>query len=243
MNVRCFGFFDAQTHIRFEFLEESFAQFARGAPGAFASGERRGVHAECHAYGRRFDANWRKRFGVIRIRDRLADINFRQAGQHDDFACLDLLDRDAFQTLMHKQFRDFAGRHRAIVRDPHHVLRRFQDAREQSSNRDASLVIVIRECRDEELRGLIGFDEWRGQIIHNRFEKRLKVNAGVAGCECGCAPNRIGVDNRKFGLIVIRAEINEQVEGRVRDVIEPRVRAIHFVDDDDGFVSQLQRFA
>ncbi len=154
---------------------------------------------------------------------------------------------------MHEQFRNFARRDRAIVRDPRDRLPRAQRAGEQSPERDATLVIVVRQRGDEQLRRLSRFDLRRGQVSQNRIEERLEpppLPAPVCdrggrkgGGQCRSPANRVGVDNRKLGLLVGRAEVNEQVEGRVRDVVQTRVRAIHFVDDDDCFVSQFERFA
>ena len=53
----------------------------------------------------------------------------------------------------------------------------------------------------------------------------------------------VGVDDREIGLLVARAELDEEIEDFVDDFCRARVLAIDLVDDDDRAQVELERFA
>ncbi len=56
-----------------------------------------------------------------------------------------------------------------------------------------------------------------------------------------CSSARI--DDRKLGLCVAGAQVDEEIEGGVDDVIRARSRAVDLVDDDDGGQAAFERLA
>ena len=111
------------------------------------------------------------------------------------------------------------------------------------SNRDAPLVIVIGQCRHQQLRRAGRLYLGGRNVFQDRVKQRLQVRPGHAGRQCRLPFDRVRVDDRELGLLVRSAQVHEQVERGVGDVVQPRVCPVYFIDYDNGLVAHLERLA
>ena len=82
------------------------------------------------------------------------------------------------------------------------------------------------------------------QDLEQRLEvRRVRHRAVLRPVErCAAGPRR-GVDDRELDLVLGRVQVQEQLVAGVDDLGDPRVRAVHLVDDDDHRQLGLERLA
>ena len=95
--VGALGIGHAQRDVRFELAHQAFANLARGEELALAADERRVVDHEEHRDGRFVDGDRGDAVGMLRIGDRVADVEALDARDADDVAGRRFLDLDAFE--------------------------------------------------------------------------------------------------------------------------------------------------
>ena len=83
----------------FQLAVQPLAEVAAGEVLAFAAGKGRGVDAEGHLQRRLVDLQPRQRPGMIRVADRVADLDLLQADDGDDVAGVGLVDLSAAEVL------------------------------------------------------------------------------------------------------------------------------------------------
>ena len=83
---------------------------------------------------------------------------------------------------------------------------------------------------------------WSRDFLQYGIEQWDDIRSRFVDIERGDSFNGRCVDDRKVELLVGGPEMDEQVEGAVDHVVDDGVRPIDFVDDDNGFVPQRQRF-
>ena len=108
------GILDAERNVGEQFFLQPLAQVARGDVGAFASGERRGVHGELHGDGGLVDGDVRQRRGIFGVGDGLADGDAFDAGDGHDIAEFGFGDVGALEPGERKQLGDLRFLERAI---------------------------------------------------------------------------------------------------------------------------------
>ena len=128
---------------------------------------------------------------------------------------------------------DVNARHRLVKTDP---------AGEQPSHGDDALVLIVTERRHQHLERSLGIRHRRRDVVQDGLEERLEVGAQL-GCQASLLGHGIGVDDGEVGLVLVSAELDEEVEGTVDRVDRVGVLAVDLVDDDDGLVPHLERLA
>src|SRR5437764_770917 len=68
-------------------------------------------------------------------------------------------------------------------------------------------------------------------------------SAGAARLQPGAAFERVAVDDRKLDLRLVRVEVEEELVDLVDDILDPSVRPVDFVDDEDHREPRLERLA
>ncbi len=107
---------------------------------------------------------------------------------------------------------------------------------------DAAEVIAVVEVGDEHLKIGLGRDRRRRDVFHDRFEERRHVFAVLVDLAHGEAVLGAGVNDREIELLVVRLQLDEEIEDHVEHLVRARVFAIDFVDDDDRLDLVLERF-
>ena len=149
----------------------------------------------------------------------------------------------ALQALELQHLVDARLERRAVGAAVHrHVLHRLQRALVDAADADAADVGGVVERADLQLqrrrrarpRAPARAPAWRRTAAPGRCRPRPAFSVGPA-------VQARGVDDREVELLFGGAELVEQVEGGVDDVVGPRARAVDLVDDDDRLQAQRQR--
>ena len=82
-----------------------------------------------------------------------------------------------------------------------------------------------------------------GNPLHQHVEERLEVVGELVRIETGAAGARVGVDDRELDLALVGVEIEEELVHLVHDLLDPRVRPVDLVDDEDHRQPRLERLA
>ncbi len=111
---------------------------------------------------------------------------------------------------------------------------------EDAPDADPPDVAVVVDRRDQQLERAL-FGGRFGDARDDRFEERLERVALVGERALGDAGFGVGEDHRKVGLLVVGAELDEEVEGLVDDLLRAGVFAVDLVDHDDRAQVELER--
>ncbi len=79
--------------------------------------------------------------------------------------------------------------------------------------------------------------------LHDRFEQRLQVFAGLVDIGGRRTRLGVGVEHGKIDLVLARVEIDEQVIDLVQHFLRARIRPVNLVDHEDRRQLGFQRFA
>ena len=81
----------------------------------------------------------------------------------------------------------------------------------------------------------------RRNVLQQRFEDRDDIRPAFFQLPRCCARPAAGVENGEIERLIIRAELDEQIEDFVQNLVGPGVWPIDFVDDDDRPQLVLER--
>ena len=96
---------------------------------------------------------------------------------------------------------------------------------------DLADVRIVIEIRHQELHiGLI-VTLGRRNRLYNGIQKRTQIRAFVPEFGVTDAGFSVGVENRKFDLMFIGAQVDKQIVGFIDDFLDPRVGPIDFIND------------
>src|SRR5690606_6004003 len=107
-HVRVAGVGHAQGDVLEQFLFQALADLAAGDVLAFTTGQRRGVDHEVHGQRRLVDRNRGHAFEALRVAQRDADVDLRNAGYQHDVARFGHFRRFALQSLEGEDLADLA---------------------------------------------------------------------------------------------------------------------------------------
>ena len=79
-------------------------------------------------------------------------------------------------------------------------------------------------------------------MAEDRLEERTEICAFRILIEGSDAPASRTEENRRFQLFIGGVEVDEKFQYFIDDFVDSAVGTIDFVDDDDDFMTQLQRF-
>ena len=102
---------------------------------------------------------------------------------------------------------------------------------------------ILGQGQHEELERGVRVDGRCRNLVENRLQERGDLRPWLLEIEGRHPLDGGGIDDRKVQLFVGGSQMHEEIEGAIDDVIDDRIGAIDFVDDDDGFMSEGQRFA
>ncbi len=240
--IGAIGLADAQRDVRFEFPHQPLADLPRREVLAVAPRERRRVDAEEHRDRRLVDGDGADGLRRVRIGERVADVEALDAGDADDVARRRLVDLDPLQAGECEQLRQPVpefGR-AAVVLDLRDRRVDLRAAAENAADADAADVLVVVDRADQHLERAF-FARRLRRRAQDRVEERLEVGAGNRRIERRGAGLRVGIDDLEVGLLVGRAELDEEVEHFVDDFRRARVLAVDLVDDDDRVQVEFER--
>ena len=114
-----------------------------------------------------------------------------------------------------------------------HALADLQRAVADPAHRHAADVVVGGEVRDEQLERVIGLVGRRRGDLDEEVEQRAEVGRRQCQVAGGGAGLGVRVHDREVDLVVIGAEVDEQVVHRVEDFLRAGVGPVDLVDRHD----------
>ena len=205
-------------HVRLHLLEEAVAQVA--ARHIFALAARKGavVHHEKHGDGGLVDLHERKGLHAIGRAGRLADVQIREAGHGHEIAQVRGFHLHSAQALELIQLADLHVLCGTVAAAKDHLLAVLDVAALHTADADAADVIVVIDVGEQDLRRAIQVSLRGGNLLEDHVKQRLHVRAGHVWVGGSIAVAAGGIHNRELELIVVRAELDEQVEHLVDDL-------------------------
>jgi len=190
------------------------------------SGE--GVGADGHRDGGLVHGDQRQRTRVVRVGQRLADHDVRDAGDGDDVARPGLLGGLALQRLGHQQLGDLHPLDLAVALDPGDLLALADGALVHPAQRDAAEEVRRVQVRHVRLKRGALVVRRRRDGLQDRLEQRLQVRAVRHGAvarplQRGLSIAGARVDDRELDLLLGRVEIEEELVSLVDDLGDARV--------------------
>ena len=207
----------------------------------------RGVDAEGHRQRRRVDVEARQRARVARLGDRVADRDLGQARHGDDLAGPGLGDVHALHAVRGLEARDRPGerdhppgldRARGVVgllADDGDPLAHPDGPVADPADRHPADVLVRRQVGDQELQRVSRLEDGRRRDLDEQVEERAEVRARDGEVAGRRAQLGVRVDDRELDLVLVGAEVHEQLVDLVEDLGGAGVRAVDLVErHDDG---------
>ena len=114
-----------------------------------------------------------------------------------------------------------------------HLLVDPQGALLDAADRHAANIVVIIDRRDEHRGGQLGVALGGLDVVDDRIHERQQVGARHLGGDRGGAVAAGAEDHRAVELRVGRAEVHQQLEHLVDDLVDARVGSVDLVDDHD----------
>src|SRR5439155_27204934 len=111
-----------------------------------------------------------------------------------------------------EELGDLRRREPAVVVDARDGLTLTERAALETTNGDAADVVVVRRRGHEELRRRRGVDVGTRYAVDDRVEHRLERRADVTVGGARGAEDRVRVQGGELGLLLGRAEIEEEIE-------------------------------
>ena len=217
------------------------------APDDGRAGERRGVHPQGHADARIVDGDHRQRPGIVRVGQGVADHDLRDAGHGDDVARARPLRRgvDPVQGLGDVDLRQPDPLDAAVVTAPGHRVALLDPAVADPAQRQPADVGRGVQVGDQRLEGMPLLVGRRRDALGQQVEEHLEIRAvgHVLGGQGRLPGAGVAVHDRELDLLLVRAEIHEQLVHGVDDLRGPGVGTVDLVDDADHRQPGLERLA
>ena len=233
---------DAQGNVFEQLAEESVAQLPRR--DEFPLPARKGTVVDGEVHLNRRLAYLDERHGVYSGRNakRVAYGDVLYAAETHDVAHERLVHGHAFEPLNLEE-----GHHLAPVRRKprivanHHLFAHFDGPALDFAYAYAPDVVVVVDCRPQQLQFAVGVAFGRFDIIENCFEQGREVLARHVVVRGGGGVFARAIKDGAHELFVVRAEVEEQFQHLITHFRKPCVGAVYLVDDDYDFQSQRER--
>ena len=238
-----FGFLDPKGDVALGFAGESIADLARRDVFAFLPRERAVVDGEEHADRGLFDRDGGERFAIVGVRDRIADLDLAHARDRAEVSGENFVGRLASERFEREELLHALGFGRAVRSDDHDRHALLDSPGQDPADADSAHVVVVFEGRHLHTEG--GFDVALGGVdfLDDEIEQGGDVGAVVVRVEAGVAVARRRVHRGELELLVVRLELEEELEDLVEDLVGAAVRPVDLVEDDEDPVVHVERLA
>ncbi len=241
--VGALGVVDADGDVADQLGVQARLHLAGGELRAALPGERRGVDADGYRQRRLVDGDHGQRARIVGVGDRLADRHVGEAAEGDDLPGAGLLGADALQRVGDEELGDVGPLDRAVGAAPGDPLAGADRAVADAAEREAAEVGRGVEIGDLGLERVPGIELGRGDALSDEVEEGGEVLALRAGLERRLPGPGVGVDDWELDLLLVGVEVEEQLVDLVDHLVDPGVRPVDLVDDEDQRQPGLERFA
>ncbi len=242
--VRAVGGGELQRHVPRGGPLQAREDLAAGDVVAFLAREGRVVDVEHHRDGGLVEGDGGQGLHVLGVAQRVADAKLLHAGHDGDVAAEHLLGRDSLEALVAEELlrQDREGL-LAVGVDEGVAAADLQAAAAHAPHGDPAEEVIMVEGRGLELDGAGRVHGRRGDVLEDLLEQRLEVVGLLGGILRGPAVTARSVDHGELELLVAGAELDEQVEDLVQDLLRARVGAVNLVDHHERLEVVLERLA
>ena len=214
---------------------------------AGGAGERGGVDPEGHADGRVVDGDDRQRSGVVGIGQGVADHDVGDAGDRDDVAGTRSVRRgvDPVQGLGDVDLRKPDPLDGAVVTAPGDDIALLDPSVADPAQRQPADVRGGVQVGHQSLEGMALLVGRRRDALDEQVEKHLQVGAvgHVLGGQGGLTRAGVAVHDRELDLVLVGAQVDEQLVDGVDHFGRSGVGAVDLVDHADDREPGLEGLA
>ena len=236
------GVLQPQAGVVQDLAAQAVVQLGGGDEAPFLAGEGGIVDREGHGQGRLVDVHGRQRQRLVDVGHRLAQVDVLDAGQRHDVAGDRLGDADPADAVVGEDAADLVGLALAVALDQQDVLPLADGAVVDAAGADLAEVVVVADRRGHELERADAVAVGLLDVAQDGLEEGLQVPVLVVQLVAGDPLLGRRVEHREIELLVVGAQLDEQVEDRVQHLVGAGVRAVDLVDDHDRAQPLLQRF-
>ena len=181
-----------------------------------------------------------RRCGLIRTGDRIADIDRVQTAHGTDIPRPDFVGPFLGDALVLVQLDHLLLRVIALLVDHGDRLGLGEFAREDLADGHAPDVIGVLQRGHEHLQGLIRIGLRGRNIADDRLVDRFHVAVRLRQIHRRPTFLGRGVNHGEIQRVIVRFELDEQIEHLVDHILRPGIGAVYLVDHQDGFEPVLQ---
>ncbi len=238
------GVQDPQGDVAHQLLVEARADLAGGQLVAIEARQGGGVDADGDRHRGLVHCDHRQRPRVADVGQRLADRDFGDARDGDDFARTGLGRVHPVERIGDVQLGDLGSLDGPVRPAPCDLLALADRAVAHAADGQPPDVGGGVEVRNERLQGMVALVGRRGDAVEQQVEQRREV-AGVEAIarrvgERGGTGLRVAVDDRELDLVLLGVEVEEQLVDLVDDLGDARVGAVDLVDHEDHRQARLE---
>jgi hypothetical protein len=228
------------AHVVEDLLLEPFPYLAGRDEFPLPSRHRRGIDGEDHGERRLVHRYPRQLPGILGVTHRVADVHTVQSGQGHDIAGGCGFNGNIGKPLEGVEHAHLRPAHLPLISHDAHGLALPQLAGKHPPDGEPSRVVVVVYVRDEHLEGGRILVPGPGYVVHNQVKEGPQVLEGALRLRgCHARPG-VGVHKGKLKLLLFGVQVDEEVVDLVQDLLDPGVRPVYLVDDEDGRKLQLQ---
>ncbi len=184
----------------------------------------------------------RERLHAVRRAGGFTDIQLRDSGDGDNIAELRFLHLHALQALELVQLGDLGVFGLAVLAAEDHVFAVVDFPALHAADADAPDVVVVIHVGEQHLGGAVPVAFRRGDVFQDRIEQRLHVLARHRRVRCCIAVAAGSVHDREIELVLVCAQLDEQVDHLIHHLRGAGARAVDFIDDHQGLFAEAERF-
>mmetsp|Transcript_3429 Transcript_3429/g.12444 ORF Transcript_3429/g.12444 Transcript_3429/m.12444 type:complete len:501 (+) Transcript_3429:1388-2890(+) len=197
------------------------------------------VHQKLHPHRGLLHLDLGEGLGARLARHRLPNRDVGHPHEGADVPGLHLVARHALEVGVREDLRGLPGPG-FRSRLHHRVLSPLHGARPHPADRDAALVRVEVDGGHEHLGGAVHHDPRRRDLPQDGLKERAEVLAQLLGLHPRHAPHPRAVHHGEVAQVVRGAQVAEELEGVVDDVVRPRGGPVDLVHHHQHPDSQLQ---
>ncbi len=224
---------DLDRHVAKGFLSQALEELHGLDVLALEAGEGRGIDRKEHGDGRLVDDDPRQGLRGFARADGIPDVNVFYPRKDDDVAGFGAFGLDQLDPRIGVELGDVQDLADLAFADADKAVLEMGMAVHHLADGLPSKVIRVGKVGDEHLEGLALGVLGRRDMTDDRVEKRGEVVARPFEGLAGHALLADRVEQGKLELLVVRAQIDEQVVDFAQDLGWPRVRTVDLVDHDD----------
>ena len=172
------------------------------------------------------------RFRCFRRAERVSDLKIRNAGDGNNRADSRFFYLHLIQTLKFIKLADFGLYHaiRFMMIDNHHFIIHAKCSVIDLSDTDPTNILIIINRRNQHLRRCIRISNGRRNVIDNRVQQRFQVFSLFIRIHGRDARSGRGKNKRAVQLLIIGAQIHQQLQHLIDHFLRSGFRTVNFVD-------------